>query len=273
MRIVRDSIPMIADFAAKPFKWAANSKLMKMACDKFEITPEKAMAYTTIASIVGKDSIGCYMYVKQSLNNEKIPEEKRSFVAALDLTNGALMIAAQLIMFATISNKKVQNALFGKLFHKVFGDEARKAYYLHMKAKKEFSSKTKEEINKVFDEVKDRTQDTFGFLTSLIASTTIGKRIIVPFIATPLASWAKDKFIDPSMKDGNKKTTENNKKNTQDKNNDVKNNKQIPLQKTEVSAKEDSAVKSDSSNNGRKNDTQKPAPEFKGNLLEKYTTK
>ena len=260
MKIPSNSIPILVDMAAKPFKWMANSKWMKGACDKFEITPEKAMAYTTIASIVGKDSIGCYMYVKQSLNNEKIPEEKRSFVAALDLTNGALMIAAQLLMFFTISNKKVQNALFGKMFNRVFGEKARIKYYEHMRTKAENCSKTKEDIFKTFDDVKARTQDTFGFLTSLIASTTIGKRVIVPFIATPLAGWAKDKFID---KEKNKDTQT-----------DISKGKSKESAAKNVSdVKNIDVKKSDSSTNLTDSVKKEPEQEFKGNLLTKHTTK
>ena len=180
---------------AKPFQWFANTKLMTKVCDKFEMSPEKAIALTTIASIVGKDGIGCYMYVKQSLHNEKIPEEKRTFVAALDLTNGGLMILSQLLMFFTISNKKFQNKIFGKMFKKIFSDNARKQYTTYMRSKPEYAGVSKEEIFKSFDAIKDRTKDTFSFLTSLIASTTLAKRVIVPFIATPLASYAQKKMM------------------------------------------------------------------------------
>lgn len=247
MKIIRNSLPVITNMAAKPFKWVANCPLMKKACDKFEITPEKAMDVTTIASIVGKDSIGCYMYVKQSLNNDKIPEEKRSFVAALDLTNGALMIAAQLLMYKTINNPKVQKALFGKVFKKVFGEKARKSYYHFMRSLPENNSKTKADIYKGFDTIKDQTQSIFGYLTSLIAATTIGKRIIVPFIATPMASWAKEKFIDPGLK-GNKENNQNSQKTNS-------NPAQVPNIKIQGT------------------NSQKLPQEFKGNLLSKYTAK
>lgn len=51
----------------------------------YEKDNAKFMSAIGVTSIVLKDGLGCYLYVKQSLNNEKIPEDKRKFVAALDL--------------------------------------------------------------------------------------------------------------------------------------------------------------------------------------------
>ena len=180
---------------SKPFQWIANTKLMGKICDKFEMTPEKAASIASIVSIVGKDGIGCYMYVNQSLHNEKIPEEKRSFVAALDLTNGGLMILAQLLMFFTFQNKKFQGKMFGKLFDKTFSDKARKNFASYMRSKPEYAKMSKEEIFKSFDKIKQSTKDIFGSLTSLVAATILAKRVIVPFIATPMASWAQKKMM------------------------------------------------------------------------------
>ena len=79
----------------------AISKLnpIKFIDKSFQKDPEKALAYMTVGSIIAKDGIGCYKSVTQSLKNKEIPEERRNFVAALDLTNGVLMIAAQIGMF------------------------------------------------------------------------------------------------------------------------------------------------------------------------------
>ena len=72
----------------------------------------------TVGSIVAKDGIGCVKYVSQSLNNDKIPEKQRNFVAALDLTNGILMILAQIGMFALM--RKYSGPIFDKIFKKSF---------------------------------------------------------------------------------------------------------------------------------------------------------
>ena len=244
MKVAKTLVPIFCDYASRPFKYIANTKTMQKICDKFEITPEKAIGATTIASIVGKDAIGCYMYVKQSLNNDKIPEEKRSFVAALDATNGILMILSQLLMYFTISSKKFQHKLFDKMFNKIFNSELREKYVSQMRAKPNFKSVSKDDLRKEFDKIKERSQDTFKFLTSLIASTTLAKRVIVPFIATPLAGWAKDKYFDKNAKKTNEK------QNASDANN-------------KLEGKEQSAENNVSPAN---------LPEFKGNLLQKYIT-
>ena len=81
-----------------------------------------------ITSIILKDGLGCYMYVKQSLNNEKIPADKRKFVAALDLANGGLMIAMQILLFLTISSKAMQKKMFQGLYGKYFSRGVTKGY-------------------------------------------------------------------------------------------------------------------------------------------------
>lgn len=241
MKVAKTLVPIFCDYASKPFKFIANTKAMKTLCDKFEMTPEKAIAGTAIASIASKDALGCGLYVWQSMHNEKIPEEKRSFVAALDATNGILMIASQLLMFFTISNKKFQEKLFGKMFKHIFSNENKIAYVSHMRARPDYKALSKETIGKEFDKIKERTQETFKFLSALIASTTLAKRVIVPFIATPMAGWAKDKFFDKNVKkEGNN---------------------------TESTGAENIATKVDADNA-----TSTPKEEYKGNLLKKFTT-
>ena len=93
---------------------ATNLKPAVKLGKKFEIDAEKALATATVTSIILKDGIGCAMYVGQSINNDKIPEKKRKFVAALDLTNGILMIGAQIAMFFAMrkySEKKKKKSL------------------------------------------------------------------------------------------------------------------------------------------------------------------
>lgn len=180
------------NWAQKAIKLLANSKLMKnKVFPNYEIDNAKFMSMIGVTSIVLKDGLGCYLYVKQSLNNDKIPEDKRKFVAALDLANGGLMIAMQLLMFFTISNKKVQNKIFNKLFGKTFTRSAEKA----LKAKLNKTDKLKEMTGKEFHYAREADKkglkNAFSYLISLAAATLIAKRIIVPFIATPLADKTK----------------------------------------------------------------------------------
>ena len=174
-----------------PLNWVADTKLLNNVCKNYQNNNLKYISALAITSIILKDGLGCYMYVKQSLNNKNIPEEKRKFVAALDLANGGLMILSQLLMFKTISNKKVQEKIFDKFFGKLFDKSAKKGYELLLKNKEQFKNLTGKEFNIAFNKFHSNIKGTFGLLTTLVASTILAKRVIVPFIATPLADRAK----------------------------------------------------------------------------------
>ena len=68
-----------------------NTALNKATNSKFfaRLIPERAgdaAATIAIISTTTKDLVNCIYYTKQSLNNEKIPEENRKFVAGIDLS-------------------------------------------------------------------------------------------------------------------------------------------------------------------------------------------
>ena len=80
-----------------------NSTVNKVANSKFleKLIPERAgdMAATVaIISTTTKDLVNCIYYTKQSLENEKIPEKNRKFVAGLDLANGIMNVSTQLLL-------------------------------------------------------------------------------------------------------------------------------------------------------------------------------
>ena len=50
---------------------------------------------------------------------------------------------------------------------------------------------TGQEFHKAMNTVHGKAVGAFSNITSLFAATTIGKRVIVPFIATPLADKTK----------------------------------------------------------------------------------
>lgn len=165
-------------------------------CKKFQDTRANSawIAGLGVTSIVLKDGFGCYLYVNQSLNNKEIPEDKRKFVAALDLANGGLMILLQILMTYTISKKVFQEKMFNKLFGKMFNRQASKSMQAIMESKDHLSGcvKGNQEFHKAFSDYKDSAITALGTLTTLIAATTVGKRILTPFIATPLADKTKE---------------------------------------------------------------------------------
>ena len=71
----------------------ANSKLFKKLNQPSIAGAASGIA---LASTMSKDIVATYYYVTQSAKNEKIPPEKRSFVAALDLGNGIMNVIGAL---------------------------------------------------------------------------------------------------------------------------------------------------------------------------------
>lgn len=176
----------------KPMNWLGNNKYQKKLNKGYQVNDASIIGGVGVASILLKDGLGCYMYVTQSLNNEKIPEDKRKFVAALDLVNGVLMMSLQFLMFKTISNKMFQAKMFDKMFGKFFDRNAAKGYAAALGGTDKFKGLTGDKFHPALQNYKDTISSAFAQLTSLAAATIVAKRMLVPFIATPLAGKAKD---------------------------------------------------------------------------------
>lgn len=188
----------------KPINCLAKQKFMETVCENFRKDKTGFLTGLAIASIAIKDGLGCYMYVTQSLHNKDIPEDKRKFVAALDLANGGLMIASQIGMALLFTLGKVPDKIFDKCFGKYFDRTSKKAYQAFLQNKPEFKDLAGKDFNKMFEKFHKTSKGTFAFFTTLMASTILAKRVIVPFISTPLADYAKD-FLDKKgskQKDG-----------------------------------------------------------------------
>ena len=190
----------IHSVGSKVIGYITKPKCAEKVLDWFDKDLDKALAYSTIGSIVAKDGIGCAMYVYQSLNNKDIPAKRRSFVASMDLTNGALMIAAQILMF--FGMRKVSRKLFNKFFgSKIFAPQNLGSAAEQLRMNQRAIGLTpirKPPIFEVIYKHRDKLSKGFGDILDLVAATIIGKRIVVPFIATPLAgkmeNWMNKKF-------------------------------------------------------------------------------
>lgn len=172
-------------------------KPLQKCCNYFDKNPAQALAYGTIFSVIAKDGVGCYMYVNQSLHNKKIPEEKRKFVAAYDLTNGILMMATQVLCF--FGMRKLNKTLFPKIFSKSFDKAGNVLKTISTKIRKEqkdagLTSSRKLQIKREYEKLKQGCFDIFSFFTELAAATIFAKRIVVPMISTPLANKVKNKM-------------------------------------------------------------------------------
>ncbi len=186
--------PILETCLYKPIRWFSNSKVAKHAGENVYQNNRKFIDGLGVASIIAKDGLGCYLYVTQSLNNKDIPDDKRKFVASLDLTNGLLMIALQLLMFFTVSHKVCQAKMFDKFFGKMFDRPLKKTYQALVKNKPGYADVNSIKFTQDFEKIRNNVKDAFGGLTSLAAATIVGKRMLVPFIATPLAGKVEKKM-------------------------------------------------------------------------------
>ena len=176
--------------------------------------PELAAAAVLISNIstTSKDMVSTYYYTTQSLKNEKIPEEKRKFVAMLDLANGIMNATFGLALgfFVPWVAGKVYDGRFKSRFKNVesLQNEVKKL------GKKVGSEKIKGlnidelSVDAVEAFIRQRgkyTKAGIGVLAALVGSQILGKRIITPLIATPMASAFKNKM---EQKTGEKNTPE-----------------------------------------------------------------
>lgn len=174
----------------KPVNWLGRTNLVKNKLGKqYQLNNDKLITGVGVFSVVAKDGVNCALYTTQSLHNENIPEDKRPFVAALDLTNGILMMTTQVAM--TIGFAKIQNKMFNKTFGKYFDRAAAKGYQRILSKTNDFKGIGGDQFHPAFDKYKGTVTSAFNQITSLVVATIVAKRMIVPFLSTPLADSAK----------------------------------------------------------------------------------
>ncbi len=145
-----------------------NSPIVKNHLDR-ALTSDVYAARTLLVANVAKDAVETGFNIYQTLKNDNISKSQKKFIATYDAAEGALTWVTQLATGLTIANSKVQT----KIYNKLFGSFKNTAPDLFTKGKA-----------------------GFAIATSLIASTVIAKRIIVPFFASLFASHIKNKLED-----------------------------------------------------------------------------
>ncbi len=149
------------------------------------------LANLALISTITKDGVNCYYYVTQSLRNKEIPDEKRKFVAALDLSNGIMNVLIPLVT-GTYINKFTTKKFDSVIADKYFGKEAaQKMVNVLKKAKVQDAEKAAEILTNVS---KKAGKAGFAVITSLVFAQVLCKRIITPSLATPLADVFKRQF-------------------------------------------------------------------------------
>lgn len=174
-------IPSFTDMT----KYILNSKV-----GKYMTNPRAAGAAVAIATVsnVTKDGVNCIYYVTQSLNNERIPEDQRKFVAGLDLANGILNVVLQSFAGAAIG-KAAARFFDKKITPKYFSEDAVKEMY-----QKVGNTMKYDEFKGVMEKNKGFAKAGLSVIAALVGMQIIVKRIIVPLIATPLATVFKNQF-------------------------------------------------------------------------------
>lgn len=194
--------------------------VLKNALEKARKEPVKYAARLLVYSFISKDFINTCVYTYQSLNNKKIPEEKRSFVAANDFVLGFFNFAGQILM-QTLCEKfitpkfesrytgtekfKDGTSLYKNSKAPMAPDNIDKLVKNVIKEKQaEFKNLRPENIKEISEYVikkagassqrgKDITAG-LAIVISSLATTALVKRTISPLFATPIAGWLGDKW-------------------------------------------------------------------------------
>lgn len=86
-------------YVGKTMNDIATKTFIAKSLEKGFKNPAEYAAKMMVLSFITKDAVNCALYTYQSATNEKIPEDKRGFVAALDFFNGILNVGGQMASF------------------------------------------------------------------------------------------------------------------------------------------------------------------------------
>lgn len=146
---------------------------------------DTAVKIATVSNIT-KDGVNCAYYVMQSLNNQKIPEENRTFVAGMDFANGVLNVVGQAVI-GTWIGKWAGEVFDKKLAPKYFSEDIYKSTYKQINQNIRY-----EEFVNMMDKYKNFSKTGLKVITALVGMQVVSKRIITPLLATPMASIIKE---------------------------------------------------------------------------------
>ena len=160
-----------------PLSKITNSELVNKHI-KHAIEDDAFAAKTLVAINVAKDVFAYGARFATTMKNKEIPEEKRPFVASMDLMSGVVTAAMQIGVGFSLANPKFQDKIWDKTFKNCKFNDV-------IAAKKGFSQ-----------------------LLALIGSTVLAERILVPLIATPAAEQFEKKVMNhnPKQKEEQKQT-------------------------------------------------------------------
>lgn len=125
--------------------------------DDYKVKTLVAGAVILDAATNGADS---FHYLK----DKNVPEEKRKYVSAYKLANAIITCSAEFFVGFAVTNKKFQEQLSNKLFG---------------------------EFKKTNPEMFAKCSIGLKTAVSVLLATVLVKRILVPLVVTPFATWIK----------------------------------------------------------------------------------
>lgn len=141
----------------------ANSKFMTNHIQKCD--DAKFLTRTLLLTSVAKDVFAYGLRVKNTLENDKIPEDKKKFSAHMDMASGITTALVQISAGFLMSNEKLQEGIARKLFKPVLND------------KRAFKA----------------AKTSFSAISTMIVATLFAKRILTPLIASKMVYKAEHK--------------------------------------------------------------------------------
>lgn len=127
----------------------------------------------------------------KTLKNKEIPEEKRKYIAAYKMVNGIASFATEAVFGFTVADEKFQKALSEKMFG-----------FLKKMDKQKFE-KSFGFLKRSNTELFSNCSKGLQVASALVLATVFIKRLVVPFLVTPIASYLK-KYME-SRENKNKK--------------------------------------------------------------------
>jgi len=134
----------------------ANSKFMKEHIEK--CNNPKFLTRTLLLTSVSKDVFAYALRVKNTLQNDKIPEDKKKFSAHMDTASGIITALVQIGTGFLVSSEKFQNGISNRLFKSIAND------------KRAFKA----------------AAASFNAISTMVIATLFAKRILTPLIASKL---------------------------------------------------------------------------------------
>lgn len=148
-------------------------------------TLSKNAPMLTVVSVVSKDLVGALVLFFQTKNNERIPEKKRGYLAAYELTSGSYNVLFPLTAGAILTAASFKHKTAKMAF---------KRYYVDPKTLEQATGAAKEALLKKMAFFEKCNKGLAQFI-AIIFTAIISKRIICPFVGGPMATAFNKRFL------------------------------------------------------------------------------